>query len=459
MLYERLFRHALFPAYETLLKRRGTVGYMADYQASQWLSSAALAELQLLKLNALLGYCWAHVPFLQDHWRAAGCRPGALGDVAELASYPTLTKALVTANYADMVARPWRGRTLAKMTSGSTGEPFRCEYTMEAYARRTAVMWRGYGWGGAALGTRTAYLWGSGMRAAGWGAVKDRLYHAAFNRCFFDAMSISDANIDARIAAMQRYRPQALVGYVSPVLLLARRMLTTGERVPGLRAVLTGAEALHDPERELIEQAFACPVFNTYGSREVMLMAAECEQHAGLHANADHLLLETLDASGSPVPAGSSGAVAVTDFHNHAMPLVRYLNGDAASFATHACPCGRCLPLLASVDGRELDLIVAPDGRQLPGEIFVIVMNGWPDVRQWQVVQTAVDALLFRTVSAVPWTADRVERLEREVRAVSGTSMRIEICAVNDIGLAPSGKRRLTVSLTHAAQFANRAGV
>ena len=53
----------------------------------------------------------------------------------------------------------------------------------------------------------------------------------------------------------------------------------------------------------------------------------------------------------------------------------------------------RGLPLLASVDGRVLDSIVTPDGRHVPGEYFVYAMLDWPDVRQWQVVQTAPDAV------------------------------------------------------------------
>ena len=448
-MYEKLFRHGLFPAYETL-RGRATVRYIAEYRDGQWLDETRLAQLQLTKLNALLAYCWAHVPFLQDHWRAAGCRPGTLGHCSELAQYPTLSKSLITANYQDMVARPWRGRTLAKVTGGSTGEPFRCEYTMEAYARRTAVMWRGYGWGGAPLGTRTAYVWGTGMRDSGWGGVKDRLYHAAFNRRFFDALDMTDANIDARIAALQRYRPVALVGYVAPVALLARRMLGTGARVPGLRGVLTGAEALHQVERQDIEQAFGCKAFDTYGSREVMLMAAECGHHEGLHVNADHLLLETLGADGAPVATGEPGAVAVTDFHNFGMPLVRYLNGDVATYSTRNCSCGRGLPLLQSIDGRVLDLLKTPDGRHIPGEYFVRVMLGWPEVRQWQVVQLAPDSLQFRLVSDMPLTPDQRASLVQSVRTQLGSTMRVEIVSVDTIASTPSGKRRLTVACASA---------
>lgn len=448
-MYEKLFRHVLFPAYETL-KRRGTLRHIAEYRQSQWLDPSALARLQLRKLNTLLAYCWEHVPYLQSHWRAAGLRPGEIGQLSDLAHFPTLSKAQITANYEGMVAGPWRGRTLGKLTSGSTGEPFRCEYTMDVYARRTAIMWRGYGWGGATLGTRTAYVWGTGMRESGIGGLKDRLYHAAFNRSFFNALNLSEANIDTCIAAIRRYRPTAMVGYVAPVTQLARRLLETGDRLTGLRGVLTGAEALHGSERREIESAFGCPAFDTYGSREVMLMASECEQHRGLHVNADHLLLEILGADGTPLAPGESGAVAVTDFHNFGMPLVRYLNGDAACFSSSACACGRGLPLLQRVDGRVLDLVRTPEGRLVPGEFFVKVFLDIPAVRQWQVVQTALDRLQLRLVANPLLTPEQCDQLRQSVLAELGSASTIEILAVDSIASTPSGKRRLTVAYRDA---------
>jgi len=54
MLYEALFKHVLFPAYETVVRRRGTASYVAEYNQGQWLSPDRLAALQLQKLNATL---------------------------------------------------------------------------------------------------------------------------------------------------------------------------------------------------------------------------------------------------------------------------------------------------------------------------------------------------------------------------------------------------------------------
>lgn len=448
-MYERLFREFLFPSYESLVKRRATGSHLKALERDQFLPRERIEAIQLHALNRLLEHCWREVPFLRGYWSDHGLRPGPLAAVGELERYPLLDKQLITRHYADMIAESWRGRTLSKTTGGSTGDPFRFEYTSESYARRTAVMWRAYRWGGAGLGARTAYLWGSRQNASGWPATKDRLYHAAFNRRFFDAFALDDRSIDAVIEGIRAYRPDALVGYVAPVALLARRMLETGRRMTGLRGVLTGAEALLDPERDAIEQAFGCRAFNTYGSREFMLMASECEHHDGLHVNADQLVLETVDESGVAV-SGTSGRVVVTDLWNYGMPFVRYLNGDAATRTHRSCPCGRGLPLLSSVDGRLLDAIRTPDGRTLLGEYFVYLMLDVRGVLQWQAVQTAEDAVEFRIVARETLDEQDLQRLVASAQQRAGPTMRVRAVQVPAIATTPSGKRRLTLSLARA---------
>jgi phenylacetate-CoA ligase len=446
--YEIFFRNVVFPAYETLI-RRNTHRYRREYERSQWLPREALIALQLGKLNDLLAHAWRHVPYLQSKWKAHGLDPSPLKSVADLASYPILTKEEITANYGDMIAKPWRGRTLSKVTGGSTGDPFRLEYTMDSYARRIAVMWRGYSWGRADLGARTAYLWGTGLRQGGWGGVKDRLYHSAFNRRFLDAFSMREDNVEEYVRQIEQYRPNAVVGYVAPVVQVARHMNSGNKRFSGIRAVLTGAEALYPPERAEIERAFGCPVFNTYGCREFMLLASECDRHSGLHVNVDHLVVETVDEEARPI-AGASGDVAVTDLHNYAMPFVRFKNGDSATLCDQQCECGRGLPLLASVDGRILDVIVTPDGRSVPGEYFVYVMLDWQNIRQYQAVQTAPNVLEFRVVARSPLSAEQRDRLAQRLRSKLGPSMNIDIRETHAIPTTASGKRRISISLANA---------
>jgi phenylacetate-CoA ligase len=177
-----------------------------------------------------------------------------------------------------------------------------------------------------------------------------------------------------------------------------------------------------------------------------MLIAAECEQHAGLHVNNDHLVVELVDSAGRGV-TNEPGDVVVTDLHNLAMPLVRYRNGDKATTMRGACSCGRGLPLLQSVDGRILDMIVTPDGRLVPGEFFVTAMLGNTAVKRFQAVQVDSDIVEMRVVPNGALPQSEHQRITASLRQVVGNAMRINLREVDSIDEPASGKRRVTVSL------------
>ncbi|MEP7311042.1 MAG: phenylacetate--CoA ligase family protein [Pseudomonadota bacterium] len=444
-MYEQLFRKAFFPLFEGPIKRRNTHVYLEQYERSQWLKPAALEAQQLEKLNAVLDHSWRHVPFLREHWSGAGLRPGNLTRVADLRHFPLLDKTLIKDNYEKMRSSGLVGRVFSKTTGGSTGDPFRFEYSQESYARRTAVMWRGYRWCGTDLGRRTAYVWGASMPAPGLRGLKDRLYHSAFNRLILNSFEMTESNLHWYAEQLQRFAPRVVVGYVAPLRMLAQWANSRGLQLCRPDTVITGAEPLTGIDREIIGRAFEAPVHNTYGCREVMLLACECAERSGLHVSADHLIVETVDGQGRPL-AGESGDVCITDFHNYAMPMIRYLNGDRATSTDRVCACGRGLPLLESVDGRILDVIVSPDGRTVPGEYFVYVMLDFADVRQWQVVQKSRDAIEVLIAHKQPLTSDERERMSGKIAARMGPLVRIEIKEVSDIPLTASGKRRVTVS-------------
>ncbi|HJT99196.1 MAG TPA: phenylacetate--CoA ligase family protein, partial [Rhodanobacteraceae bacterium] len=306
--YEGLFRHVLFPLYESGLRRRKTLAYLAEYEKSQWLSRDEIATLQWRKLKALVEHCHREVPYYRKQWAALGVAPADIKTPADYARLPLLTKADIRANFEDLKAESWKARILYKATGGSTGEPLRFGYTRESHERRTAVMWRGYGWAGARMGRRTLYLWGGAVGDPGRKQLlKDRLYHAAFGRRVLDSFPMSESNMASYADAIDAYRPDIMVAYVGPLVRLSQWLIANNRRVHKPQAILGGAEALLGYQREIIERAFGAPAYNTYGCREFMLIASECEARDGLHVNADHLLVETLPASD----------VVVTDLSNY----------------------------------------------------------------------------------------------------------------------------------------------
>ncbi len=447
--YESLFRRGLFPLYESGLRRRSTLAYLEEAERNQWLPPERIAALQWAKLERLIAHCWREVPYYRRRWQALGLNPGDIRTSADYAQLPVLTKADVRENFDDLHASSWRGRLSYKTTGGSTGEPLRFGYTRESYERRIAAMWRGYGWAGARMGRRTLYLWGAPIGAPLRSqALKDRFYHAAFNRRMLNAFLMSEERMREYAAEIDGFRPEVIVGYVGPLVRMAEWILASGHPIHRPQTILSAAEGLHETQRTLLEKAFGCPVHNTYGCREFMLIAAECEQREGLHVTCDHLVVE-LDALRSTPGGEQVGEVVVTDLHNNGMPFLRYANGDLATAAPQPCPCGRGLPRLRRVDGRKLDTLRTPEGHLLPGEYIVYAFLHVTAVKQYQVVQRELHVLDVTLVPGDGFGEPVLEQIRREIAKAVGTSVSLRFHIVDAIAPSPSGKFRVAICLLH----------
>src|SRR5690606_1869765 len=237
-LYERTFRHVLYPSYEAL-RGRGMLRHLAGYEANQWRSPDEIAAIQWSKLQALVAHCWHEVPFYRSRWEAIGFEPGDLRSMDDYARLPVLTKDDSRTHGERLKARSLRDGLRSKATGGSTGEPLRFGYTRESNDRRAAVMWRGYAWTGARMGRRALFLWGGAVGEPGRAAqMKERLYHAAYHRRMLNSFLMRDDNMADYADAIAAYRPEVIVAYVDPIVRLSRWLLAQGRSIPGVVSVL-----------------------------------------------------------------------------------------------------------------------------------------------------------------------------------------------------------------------------
>ena len=445
MAYETVLRKLLLPGYEAM-RGSHTLEYLREYEQQQWLSQEALAQLQWGKLQDLVAHCWEHVPFYRGHWAAAGvASPGDIRSRADFARLPVVSKQDIRQHAAALVSGIHRDSLLTKTTGGSTGEPLRLLYTREAFERRMAVMFRGYGWSGARMGEKTAYLWGTQpFGSTRMQRLKERLYHTAYNRLFLSSNALDETTLERYRRAINRFRPRTIVAYVSPLEQLARHLRATGRSMHRPLRILTAAEKLHPQQAAVIEAALGAPVFDTYGCRETMLVAAQCNARNGLHVNADHLLLE---CGHDPAVHASAdtGDVLLTDLHNYGMPLVRYRNGDVATLREGACDCGRHLPLIAAVEGRSLDMLLGADGRIVPGEMLVSMLLPYDWIRQYQVRQHPDRSVTVLVVPDGAGASDGGAQLLRQMQAAFGEGIPVQLRNVASIALNRTGKHRVTI--------------
>ena len=239
-----------------------------------------------------------------------------------------------------------------------------------------------------------------------------------------------------------RFRPKLVVGYVSSLAEFSAFLTRRGLRIPPIEAVIAAAEPLDTPTRERISEALGAPMFNTYGCREFMSLAGECETHDGLHINVENILVETLSAAS----AGPS-EVLVTDLHNYGMPFIRYAVGDLAVLDDSPCSCSRGLPKIQRIEGRVLDTLRTADGRTVPGEFFPHILKDIPEIAQYRVEQLALDHIVILAVLQSTLSDRSQGLLQREMARVFAEDTHWEVRPVVEIPRLASGKRRVTVGL------------
>lgn len=440
-------RRGLIHGYESVLKRRKVFRHLSRLERSQWASPTELEQLRIERLRKLLLHARDTTGYYHDTWNDARLDPEAVKSLADFRKFPVIDRTTIATNRERMRSSNPCGRLIAKSTGGSSGVPLHFDLDSEGNEERMAAWHRGYGWADAGPGTRQWYLWGVPPEAAAsWRKRKLQLYDRLYRRTTENCFELGESTVEPFAASLARTRPDVIVAYTGALYAFARMLEARGIVPFSPNSIVVGAEALHDFQRELIERIFRAPVFETYGSREFMLMAAECDRHNGLHLTAENHLIEILDDDGAPVPDGIEGNVIVTDFTNFGMPFIRYLNGDRAVMSTERCDCGRALPMLKCVTGRRLDILTTPSGQQLPGEFFPHIMKEFPSVQRFQVIQRVPQEVEVLVV-APGWTPTDEEHLCREVAAVADGSMVVRVTEVDDIPLTAAGKLKVVVNL------------
>jgi phenylacetate-CoA ligase len=432
----------LLPALDRMRGRR-YVKNLRFLEESQWWSRERVREFQWAELKKLMAHVFDSVPYYRRKYATAGIGLQDLRSWEDFRHLPPLTREEIRDHLPELCSTTYQGKLLPHATGGSSGSPTRFFRTYESYDWRTAAKDRVYSWSGWRLGERSVYLWGAPVgsvpRMQAW---KTRAHEAVERQLIFNTFSQTEELWRRIHADAVKFRPALAVGYVSSLEQFAAFLRATRQTIPGVRCVIAAAEPLFPRVRKEIEDGFQAPVFNTYGSREFMSIAGECEHRNGLHVNAENLLVETRGAAWE-----GPSEILVTDLHNYGMPFVRYEIGDMGTVSDAVCTCGRGLPLLNSIEGRVLDALRTADGRTVPGEFFPHLLKEVPEFEHYRVEQKSIDRIVILAVLSQPLSARSQNLLESEISKVFGPATKWEVAPVQEIPCLASGKRRVTVGV------------
>lgn len=418
---------------------------------TQWIetgmsSAEALREIQQDRLVDLVRRARGFVP----HYRAmnlAEPEPGSdaeQGIAAILSMFPVLEKSVYRNAPESFIASDIpAGRLMRGKTSGTTGSALPLWYTAEALAEEYAAVWRLRRWleielddphfsfGGQLLvpiRQRRPPFW---RRNAWSGQTLFSLYH------------ITKENLPAYVDALHALPAVYVQGYPSSLHLLGRAMLECERPLPAgkIKAVFTSSESLLAFHREVIEEAFAAPIFDRYGTSEFVVSMTGCAL-GRLHLDMEFGIVEV--EVQEETEDYVRGPLLVTGLGNDATPFIRYRIGDIGTRSKHACGCGRPGDVFLDVDGRVEDYVVTPDGRWI-GRLDHIFKDQL-DIAEAQILQEAVDSIEVQIVTRASFDARAEQGLLKEIRSRLGDEIRIDIRCVDEIPRESNGKFRAVKS-------------
>jgi phenylacetate-CoA ligase len=423
--------------------------YLKHYRElcrTQWDALEVIRRRQLEKLKALVAHAAATVPYYRRLFTQLRLRPEDIQSFDDLRQIPVLSKQDLRDRADDLLSEAYRGQRLhVKKTSGSTGVPLTVLLDDAGMQFKRACTLRSDEWSGWRLGERVAKVWGNPeYRHGGWrGWLRNRLLERAD---YLDTLHLDDNALRSFAQRLRRTQPSLIFGHAHSVYLLAQYVAKHGPKGIRPQGILTTAMVLHPWQRQAIEETFRCRVINRYGCEEVSLIACECEHQQGLHINADGVYVEII-SQGRPAAEGQAGAVVLTDLVNRAMPIIRYKVGDVAALSSRRCACGRGLPLLDRLEGREADYVTTEKGELISGisltENFALKV---PGIAQMQIIQESRTFFRFRVVPSPSFGEESLQELARLVKERFGEGTAYELEYVEAIPPEPSGKYRFCIS-------------
>jgi phenylacetate-CoA ligase len=361
---------------------------------------------------------------------------------------PRLTKHDIIEHLDDLVADNVPAAALHdSMTGGTTGHVVYFKRDNASLPIKEAGIYRFEQWAGWDFGDWLGLVWPAVMdfpQKGGWRShLRNRL---ATRRLLLPYLGEDRQEIRTFMAELVRRRVPLLRAFPGALASVARVVEEEDLPRPPLRSVISTGELLGPDQRALFERVFACPVLDSYRSREAGPVAQQCEELGGLHIAVDLCVVEIDTERGYPLtPDGLAyGPILFTDLHNYGMPLIRYELGDLGAFDPALCPCGRSLPLLREVGGRLTDTLFTIDRRPLAavGMLPNILNHACKQGNQVQLVQRDYDDLLLR-LTPPELDAETRALLDRRTEEVFGAGVRLSLEYVDEIPLLASGKFQL----------------
>ncbi len=266
----------------------------------------------------------------------------------------------------------------------------------------------------------------------------------AMNTLLCSSYHLSTETIPFYIKALEDWQPVYIDSYPSALYEIASYINTNKlKHSLRLKAVVTSSETLGEHQREAIEQAFQCSVFDQYGCAEMAVMAYQ-QKDGRYFIPPQYSIAEVLDEDDRPVKAGESGHLVCTGLLNQAMPLIRYRIGDIVKTSEKQLEGYPYVLFLDAIEGRNDDVVIGSSGSRVGrlGPVF----KGVKGVSETQIIQKRRTLLQVNLVVSSEYTKATEIQIRDALIDHVGAGMQVRFAYVTYIPREKNGKFKFVKS-------------
>lgn len=417
------------------------------FSASEKFSPDKLQELQFSQLLALINYSRKTVPHYRDKYAHLPVITHAnqLRDLWH--EIPFLTRLdLQQAKERIFSEEPLASHEPSELmtSTGSTGMPVTVKANVATQFFWNALTVRDHLWRQHDFNKTYAVIRFTENPAAkppngaifeNWGPATYRLVPTG--KCFH--LTISTA--EEEVKWLQKVNPHYLNCNPSTLREITRYFALHGGVPSNLSMIHTNSEIVEPELRKLVKDVLGIPLIDTYSAKELGYLALQCTESEHYHIQSENVFIEILNEQGKPCEIDEPGHVVATGLHNFSSPLIRYYVGDYA-IPGESCSCGRGLPVIKRVLGRQRNVLKMPDGRRI-----------WPSFSsnglrlmdmfaggQFQVIQKTLTEIHINLAHLSPFSSEQEANLRSQLQIVFDYPFNFIFNYLEKIERGPGGK-------------------
>lgn len=410
-------------------------------QLKYWRKVDAFSEKQLLdlqekNLKKLLAHTVKNIPYYQP------IKLEGVNSYSWLQQFPVLTKDVLKKNNPKFID-PTAKKLIKYSSSGSSGVQSSVFMNKKEQSIIRGILTHWWEWSGYKIG-KPILQTGITPNRNFAKSIKDFF----FNTYYISAFTLSEEELKTVVNQLNSTNKFYFAGYASSLNVIAEYVIENNHNIK-MKAVISLGDKLFPHYKKNIEKAFNCKTFDTYGSNEGLMIAAQKDLEY-MYILSPHVFIEIVDDEHKPVKDGEMGHILVTRLDGFSMPLIRYKLGDLGILLPkEQYPKKRAYnyPLLQQIIGRETDVIKLPSGKKLVVHSFTGIFEYIPEIKQFQVIQEKTEKITIKFIKADNFKEQVLALATKELQKyIQDPTFIIEYKEVNEILPTKSGKPQIIVS-------------